>query len=144
MFKATGKRRFQRGARRLLIVAMSASMIVLASGTAAQAATSGYLIRNSNNQIMVEVWFNSGTHNMSKGRNSFTLKDHICGDSYVAKLWWRKADGVKRQRIINCGEVSFSIEPNDVPRYQFAYEICASHTTNGTGWCGVGLRDYVD
>jgi hypothetical protein len=136
--------RVRRGAGRLLLVATTVMAVVL-PGTAARAATSGSYIHNDNNQIMVEVWFNSGTHNMSKGRNSFTLKDYICGDGYTAYVSWTLY-GVHHSRERGCGEESFSIEPNNVARTQFTYALCAK-TTSG-GWtiyeCDVARIDFVD
>jgi hypothetical protein len=46
-----------------------------------------------------QIWFNSGTANLSKGRNSFTVKDVLCGDSWSIYVQYRYTDahGVRQQ-----------------------------------------------
>jgi hypothetical protein len=45
------------------------------------------------------IWFNSGTANLSKGRNSFTVKDVFCGDgwSIYVQYMYTDADGGSQQ-----------------------------------------------
>jgi hypothetical protein len=45
------------------------------------------------------VWFNSGTANMNKGRNSFTVKDDFCGDgwSIYVQYSYRDAQGTPHE-----------------------------------------------
>jgi hypothetical protein len=39
-----------------------------------------------------EAWFNSGTANLSKGRNSFTIKDLNCGDFWSIYVEYNYTD----------------------------------------------------
>jgi eukaryotic-like serine/threonine-protein kinase len=45
-----------------------------------------------------QIWFNSGTANPSKGRNSFTVKDVLCGDSWsiYVQYTYTDAHGVRQ------------------------------------------------
>jgi hypothetical protein len=129
-----------RGMRRLFVVAATSILVILVGSTAAQAATSGILKRNAGGAYQVEVWYNSGTHNMSKGRNSFTLKDHICNDGYSAYVYWSGA--TSGSRSVSCGEISFSTA-GDVARTSIGYYLCAIYT-NGSYSCSATVYDYQD
>lgn len=55
------------------------------------------------------VWYNAGTHNMDKGRNSFTVKDDHCGDGFKPFVYYeiydnRNADGTY-QGLLAKGQV---------------------------------------
>lgn len=61
-----------------------------------------------------EAWFNSGTANMSKGRNSFTIKDLFCGDGWGIQVeyWFDDANKSRVQGNLrlpgDCGPVEES------------------------------------
>jgi hypothetical protein len=70
--------------------AAAASAAVLAlTGTPAVAATTEQPTATSG---VGYAWFNSGTHNMAKGRNSFTVKDNRCGDGYITFVYYEVYD----------------------------------------------------
>lgn len=126
-----------RATLRTALIAITAVLTVLFGTTAAHAATSQQAhVNASTGAYMAEAWFNSGTHNMAKGRNSYTLKDHICNDSFLAQVEWKGAryNGT-RTRWADCGEESFSIEPNDVGATKISWRICLYDTVTGFIWC---------
>jgi hypothetical protein len=122
---------------RTAFAAAATALAVLFGTAAAHAATSQYAYtRPDNGAYMAEAWFNSGTHNMSKGRNSFTLKDHVCNDGFLARVEWKGARYTSsRTRWTDCGEESFSIEPNDVTSSKISWTICLHDRVTGLIWC---------
>lgn len=137
-----GMRRYGRVALRTALVAVATALTVLVGATAAQAATTQRIIRDSSYNIVAEAWFNSGTHNLSKGRNSFTVKDYGSCNPAAFVEWWGARNGYY---YVGCGESSFSIEPNNVARAAIAWRICLMNTNNFTlVTCTSPVSDSID
>jgi hypothetical protein len=83
---------------------------MLATATPANAWTTMAEIR-SNGVLRGKIWYNAGTHNLSKGRNSFTVKDEYCADGIAIRVYWSHPYG-SGYRTANCGEISFSTTNN--------------------------------
>jgi len=106
---------------RLGIMAGVATAALLGSAVPALAATSEQAAPSG----VGYVWYNAGTSNMAKGRNSFTVKDDHCGDGYKTFVYYeiydhRSPNGSGgynySDRLINgqviaedCREVSISV-----------------------------------
>lgn len=88
----------KRTALRTSMVTVIAVFAVLFGASGAHAATSYQSVSADAGYLMAEVWFNSGTHNMSKGRNSFTLKDHDCNNGWDARVEWKGRQVRKEDR----------------------------------------------
>jgi hypothetical protein len=69
--------------------------VAIAGTGGAQAANGGttheFVLHSAGNKAG-EAWFNSGTANLSKGRNSFTLKDLFCGDGWAILVQYYYTD----------------------------------------------------
>ncbi|WP_066374062.1 hypothetical protein [Herbidospora mongoliensis] len=75
----------QRTIRRTLMTLAATVGLVAGTLTPANAATSLVSMTMSGKTIAT-VWYNAGTHNMSKGRNSFTLRAEK--GIYNARVFW--------------------------------------------------------
>ncbi|MFI6706612.1 hypothetical protein ACIBF7_09290 [Nonomuraea sp. NPDC050478] len=96
-----------------------------------------------NDRPVAKAWFNSGTHNMSKGRNSFTLK--VEEGATEAGLYWERpsvsGSGQIRRLYGSGNEVSFSISGAVSRRVQIWYQVCGK--INGKSYCGPGRFDWI-
>jgi hypothetical protein len=104
-------------------------------------AYSTYSIAYWNDQRIAIAWFNSGTTDMSKGRNSFTLK--VEDGASVAALWYQ-VDGEPQQTKTISGsgnEVSFSVSGPQNPPKSISYGVCGEYW--GHRECGPFIDDIV-
>ncbi|MFI7543456.1 hypothetical protein [Actinoplanes sp. NPDC049599] len=95
-------------------VAAGVAGVALLVPAAAQAATSSAVVYHASGRVAGYVFYNAGTHNMAKGRNSFTVVDSFCGDGWAVGVQWRSvaAGEVIAQGILtapDCKEASFSV-----------------------------------
>ena len=62
---------------------------------AANGGTTHEFVYHAAGNIAGEAWFNSGTANLTKGRNSFTIKDDFCGDGWAIEVeyYWYDTAG---------------------------------------------------
>lgn len=91
-----------------------------------------------------KVWFNSGTHNPAKGRNSFTVKDSMCGDGWAIFALYRIGDGPLRQtRNVSCDEFSVSVAGN-VARTRITWWGCKASQNDPVDECESSKSDWVD
>ncbi|WP_440105361.1 hypothetical protein [Streptosporangium sp. H16] len=135
-----------------VVVLGVAAMTVMTTGVA-HAATSSMNVYHAAGNVAGTVWFNSGTSNMAKGRNSFTVRDGLCDDGwtvyaqYKKSSWnnpvvsWRYTDGVS----CNGGtrELSVSIS-GDVSRQKFIWRGCKQSESNLKVECEDYISDYLD
>ena len=122
----TRKDTMNRMLKALLAVGLTAVLLTLVSSPAS-AATS-YARAYWNDQPVATAWFNSGTSNMSKGPNSFTLKaEH---GSSQATLWFAIGSGGGQTRSVygSNAEVSFSVAPSPTSAKQVAYGVCGIYS----------------
>jgi hypothetical protein len=118
---------------------VAASVLVIASPASA------YTTKQSawyNDMVVAKVWFNSGTHAPSLGRNSFTLKIENEPGTTRASVYWQIGSSGDFITIYGPGaertwSVSGPVEPDRV----IWYEICATH--RGKSVCGPRTYDYV-
>jgi hypothetical protein len=93
--------------------------------------------------IFEEAWYNPADANLSKGRNSFTLKDWGCYDRYDGHIIWTGARA--GSRTVSCGEASFSIEPNNVAHAAIKWRLCyVDRFDNDSIWCRPWKDSYID
>ncbi len=106
--------------RILIGCALVGATTLVASAPAAAATTEQYMYHRSGAQAHAgSVWYNAGTHNPGKGRNSFTVKDELCGDGWISFVYYEVKElntdrTVKSGQVIapTCGEHSESIWVN--------------------------------
>ncbi|MCT9935186.1 hypothetical protein N5079_33795 [Planotetraspora sp. A-T 1434] len=139
-------------AARAVVMLCVAATTVMATG-AADAATSSMIVYHASGAVAGEVWFNSGTTNMSKGRNSFTVRDRFCDDGwmvyaeYKKSSWnnplvaWRYTDGAS----CNGGDTELSVSiSGDVTRQKFIWRGCKQSEHDFTVECEDYVSDYLD
>ncbi|MEU9837279.1 hypothetical protein AB0D67_37580 [Streptosporangium sp. NPDC048047] len=122
-------------------------------GTPVDAATSSMFVYHANGKVAGQVWFNSGTSNLSKGRNSFTVKDSFCGDGWTVFAQYKKSSWnnpvVSRQYTdgVSCSssprEFSVSIA-GDVSRQKFIWRGCKQSENDLKVECEDYVGDYLD
>jgi hypothetical protein len=129
------------------LVAAAAAGLVVATAAPASAATSFLELKQSGSMAAI-VWYNSGTHNMSKGRNSFTLR--AAAGTAWAKVSYstQYSDGKWASRTVttsggNAAEITFTDYPNDTSRHWIKYRLCMLR--GGTETCHTyTITDYID
>ncbi|MFB9207638.1 hypothetical protein ACFFV7_41105 [Nonomuraea spiralis] len=133
---------------RLPMFAAVMALTLAVSGGAAQAATSEQVIHHADGKAAGHVWFNSGTHNMEKGRNSFTVKDVFCGDGWKAGVQFEVPQlgisGWYASRGDCAGEASFSADEGDLPRSVIYWRGFKASTTETLYTYEPWMTDYVD
>lgn len=138
--------------KRVLALCVAAAIILMPA--VAEASTSNRIIYYSDGTTAAgEVWFNSGTSNISRGRNSFTVKDRICDDGwmifaeYKRSTWnnplvsWKYTDGA------SCwgGRTEFDVSiAGDVPREKFIWRTCRQSERDLSIKCTDYVSDYLD
>ncbi|WP_062428344.1 hypothetical protein [Herbidospora daliensis] len=128
------------------LAALAATGLVVATAGPASAATSEIKLLQGGTTAAV-VWYNSGTHNMSKGRNSFTLRaeGRVTSATVYYRTKWSEGKVAHRTVTTSGGraaEVSFSSNPNDTDRHWISYWLCMVYS--GTTHCSDPRTDYVD
>ncbi|GIH02153.1 hypothetical protein Rhe02_02200 [Rhizocola hellebori] len=129
------------------VLAASFTIATVLGGAPAQAATSHQLIYHwsGSRPVAGEVWYNAGNHNPSVGRNSFTVKDRMCGDGWVplaqyviydasAGYWEFKSGTING---VSCGERSESAWTGSTQTEPFSikWRGCKRSTSNGAVEC---------
>ncbi|MEU4538177.1 hypothetical protein AB0G15_25340 [Streptosporangium sp. NPDC023825] len=130
------------------LVAAAAAGLVVATATPASAYTSFIELKQSGNMAAI-VWYNSGTHNMTKGRNSFTLRA-AAGTTWAKLLYTTQYAGGKwnsTHKVTtsggNAAEITFSDYKSDTERHWIKYRLCMYR--GGTETCSVNtITDYID
>ena len=117
---------------------------VESEGDPSNSATTQYRsIRNAySGALMEEAWYNPADANLSKGRNSFTIKDWGCNNGYDARIYWTGARSGSRTQ--SCGESSFSIEPNNVAYAAISWRLCVVDRFIGEVACTPWVSSYID
>ncbi|MER7212280.1 hypothetical protein ABZ470_02800 [Streptosporangium sp. NPDC020072] len=136
---------------RLLRVAVPTAVVALTLATTsgvAHAATSHQVVYHADGNWAGEVWFNAGTHNMAKGRNSFTVKDTFCGDGWKVGVHYEiPALNIYRTFMLNgdcSGESSFSVVSYDVAPSAIHWWGLKTSTTENLTTYESQVNDYVD
>lgn len=83
---------------RAALIAAACALVGVCDIGAAQAANGGTtqeVVYHASGKTAGQVWFNSGTANPAKGRNSFTVKDDFCGDGWAIEVeyYWYDTAG---------------------------------------------------
>jgi hypothetical protein len=98
--------------------------------------------KKASGTMLGEAWYNPAAANLSKGRNSFTIKDWDCNNWFDTQIRWRGArSGSATER---CGEHSFSIEPNNVGYAAIWWQICQVDVITGLVFCKPEISSYID
>ncbi|MGP3956887.1 hypothetical protein ACTWPT_12875 [Nonomuraea sp. 3N208] len=131
---------------RTLAVAAAVGLVV-ATATPASAYTSFLELKQSGNMAAI-VWYNSGTHNLSKGRNSFTLRA-AAGTAWARVSYTTAyAEGKWRPHTVTtsggkAAEITFTDYPYDSERHWIKYRLCMYR--GGVETCHIyTITDYID
>lgn len=73
------------------VLAFAAAGTPDAMARSASGGTTHEYVYHAAGNIAGEAWFNSGTANPSKGRNSFTIKDDLCNDGWAIEVHFKIA-----------------------------------------------------
>jgi hypothetical protein len=132
---------------RAVVVLGVAAMTVTATGVA-HAATTSMNVYHAAGNVAGTVWFNSGTSNMTHGRNSFTVKDGLCNDGWAVYAQYKKSSwnnplvGWRYTDAASCngGTREFSVSiSGDVSKQKFIWRGCKQSEND----LSVECEDYV-
>jgi hypothetical protein len=133
----------RRQLRATLLGLAMALLVTIPLATPASAATSQASVWYNDKKV-ASIWFNSGTHNMSVGRNSFTLKVES-GASWAGVRWWipgiTPSNGTMMKIYGSGAERSWSVAGAQSSPKTITYLMCAEYW--GKAICGPVRNDTV-
>ncbi|GIH28466.1 hypothetical protein Aph01nite_67760 [Acrocarpospora phusangensis] len=134
--------------RRMLITLAVTCGLVAGAVTPANAHTS-LIVYKWNQKDVAWAWYNSGTHNPSKGRNSFTLRGDK-GIIYASVHWaFFSPDDIWDYEIVfptptSAAEKSFSAyKTARNPAIKIYYKLCIKATAASQELCSSIKQDWV-
>ncbi|MBV9450408.1 MAG: hypothetical protein JO345_31415 [Streptosporangiaceae bacterium] len=135
-------------------IAGALAVVMAGSGTA-YASTSHEWVFHANGRVAGEVWYNAANSNLSKGWNSFTVKDEFCGDGWSVGVQWATQsgnwEGAPHYVHGDCqgggshpDETSFSItDGHSAPGEIVTWRGCKESTTDGSIECEAWVHDKI-
>ncbi|MDT0531592.1 hypothetical protein RM555_21625 [Micromonospora sp. DSM 115977] len=134
----------RRWGKRAIVTTGVALTAIVATGTAAHAATTHQYARYGNQtKIYGEAWFNSGACCIPE-RNAFTVKDSSSDGTRIKVYWSGARTGNYTLPVEGAGqERTFSIETSNVSRAVIHWKVCTL-VSGGVEWCNPLMNDYID
>lgn len=125
---------------RAALLAGACALVGVSDVNAAHAANGGTtheFVHHASGRIAAEAWFNSGTANLAKGRNSFTIKDDFCRDGWAIEIeyYWYDTSGYEHDGA--------AYEPTDCSgsSWEDSFSIAGAQSTSLTFYWHAGKWD---